>query len=176
LEHCVYNNAGEGFTLEGVVAGTRDGIYGGYYFVRTDSAFRTREVRVRYLDGPELRVEADGEGNWLDVLRSRPLPDLNGCIDVDIGITPATNTLPIKRLMLQIGASKDITVAYVPLLDQIDGDFLPRRAEQRYTCLTPDRRYRYEGLFRSFTAELEIDETGLVLNYPDTFRRVKMVS
>ena len=47
-----------------------------------------------------------------------------------------------------------------------------RRAEQRYTCLTPDRRYRYEGLFRAFTAELEVDEVGLMLDYPDTFRRV----
>ncbi|WEZ85432.1 putative glycolipid-binding domain-containing protein (plasmid) [Rhizobium sp. 32-5/1] len=174
LEHCVCTDAGEGLILEGVVAGTRHGAYGGYYFVRTDSAFRTREVHVRYVDGPYLHVEADGKGNWRDALKDRPLPDLDGCIDVDIGITPATNTLPIKRLKLQAEASQDITAAYVPLLDQINGDFLPQRAEQRYTCLTPERRYRYEGLFRAFTAELEIDETGLVLDYPDTFRRVKM--
>lgn len=173
LEHCICNIADDGLILEGVVAGTRDGKYGGYYFVRTDSAFRTREVRVRYVDGPHLHVEADGEGNWRDLLNARLLSDLDGCIDVDIGITPATNTLPIKRLKLQAEASQDITVAYVPLLDQIEGDFLPQRAEQRYTCLTPNRRYRYEGLFRAFTAELEIDETGLVLDYPDTFRRVE---
>lgn len=82
--------------------------------------------------------------------------------------------LPIKRLNLRAHESKDITAAYVPLPDQIDGDFLPQRAEQRYTCLVPDRRYRYEGLFRAFAAELEIDETGLVLDYPDTFRRVAL--
>ena len=172
LEHCVCHEKAEGLTLEGVVAGTRHGIYGGHYFVRADSAFRTREVRVEYVDGPCLHVEADGAGNWRDVIGNRALPTLEGCIDVDIGITPATNALPIKRLKLADQESRDITAAYVPLPDQIEGDFLPQRAEQRYTCLTPGHRYRYEGLFRAFTAELEIDEFGLVLDYPDTFRRI----
>jgi len=171
LEHCDCREDAEGVVLEGVVAGTRHGAYGGHYLVRTDSAFRTREVRVEYVAGPCLHVQSDGNGNWHDVIRDRPLPDLAGCIDVDIGITPATNTLPIKRLKLQAQESQEITVAYIPLPDQIDGAFLPQRAEQRYTCLTPDQRYRYEGLFRAFTAELEVDAAGLVLDYPDTFRR-----
>jgi hypothetical protein len=106
------------------------------------------------------------------MITGKALPSLDDCFDVDIGITPATNTLPIKRLKLQSQEKRDIAVAYVPLPDQIEGDFLPQRAEQRYTCLVPDHRYRYEGLFRAFTAELEIDESGLVLDYPDTFRRV----
>ena len=45
-------------------------------------------------------------------------------------------------------------------------------AQQRYTCLIVDRRYRYEGLFRSFKADLELDRFGLVMDYPDTFRRM----
>ncbi|AHD00007.1 hypothetical protein METH_04105 [Leisingera methylohalidivorans DSM 14336] len=172
LEHCLCRETADGLLLEGVVAGTRHGEYGGRYLVRTDAGFRTREVRVQYVGGPCLHVEADGTGSWRDVVGNRELQALVGCIDVDIGITPATNTLPIKRLKLKAQESRDITAAYVPLPDQIDGDFLPQRAEQRYTCLTPDHRYRYEGLFRAFTAELEIDEAGLVLDYPDTFRRV----
>ena len=106
------------------------------------------------------------------MIASKALTALDGCFDVDIGITPATNTLPIKRLKLRAEESRDIVVAYVPLPDQIKGDFLPLRAEQRYTCLAPEHRYRYEGLFRAFTAELEVDAAGLVLYYPDTFRRV----
>lgn len=172
MEHCVCRQDNSGVTLEGAVAGTRHGLYGSHYFVRTDAAFRTREVRVDYVDGPKLHVKADGDGHWNDLLGQRPLSDLDGCIDVDIGITPATNTLPIKRLKLKQYESRDITAAYVPLPDQIEGDFLPIWAEQRYTCLLPNRRYRYEGLFRAFTAELEIDDAGLVLDYPETFRRV----
>lgn len=172
LEHCVCRQNDDGLVLEGVVAGTRHGLYGGHYFVRTDSAFRTREVRLAYVDGPRLLVEADGEGTWHDLIGDRALPELSGCIDVDIGITPATNSLPVKRLRMAEQTSCDITVAYVPLPDQISGVFVPERAAQRYTCLIPDRRYRYEGLFRSFTAELEFDQAGLVLDYPETFRRV----
>lgn len=172
LEHCVCHVTGEGLHLEGVVVGTRDGTYGGQYCVRTDPAFRTREVRVAYVDGPQMWLSADGEGRWRDMRQDRHLPALDGCFDVDIGITPATNTLPIKRLDLAQGESREIAVAYVPLPSQVEGEFLPTRAAQRYTCLQLGTRFRYDGMFRGFSAELEFDPAGLVLDYPDTFRRV----
>lgn len=172
LEHCVCTPGAEGLTLEGVVAGTRHGFYGGHYLVRTDAAFQTREVRVAYVGGPTLHVTSDGAGHWQNALTGQTLADLEGCYDVDIGITPATNTLPIKRLQLAAGESREIAAAYVPLPDQITGAFLPQRAEQRYTCRVRDERYLYEGLFRAFSAELAIDAEGLVIDYPETFRRV----
>ncbi len=172
LEHCIFENTQAGLRLDGIVAGTRQSLYGGRYTVSTDAAFRTREVRVDYLNGPSLHVEVDEAGIWFDRIGDKELSGLRGCLDVDIGITPATNALPIKRLDLRNGDSADIAVAYVPLPSQIAGDFLPERAEQRYTCLLQGRRYRYEGLFRSFSADLEVDEFGLVLDYPETFRRV----
>ena len=76
LEHCVRIDTGDGLTLEGVVAGTRHGTYGGHYFVRADSAFRTREVRLEYVGGPLLHVESDGIGKWYDVIGNRELPNL----------------------------------------------------------------------------------------------------
>ncbi|MDT8262210.1 putative glycolipid-binding domain-containing protein [Roseomonas mucosa] len=172
LEHCTYRCDDRGLVLEGVTAGTREGWYGVHYLVRTDAAFRTREVRVAYVASLSLHVEADGQGQWRDLISKRSLPLLDGCLDVDIGVTPATNTLPIKRLGLREQESKDIRVAYVPLPSEVESDFLPRPADQRYTCLTPGQRYRYEGLFRSFVAELEVDEFSLVRDYPDTFRRI----
>ncbi|WBU61968.1 putative glycolipid-binding domain-containing protein [Paracoccus albus] len=173
LEHCQLSKSAEGgHRLEGAVAGTRHGLYGGHYVVLADEQFRTREVRMDYVGGPSLHVASDGKGSWHDLLSDSPIPTLEGCMDIDIGITPATNTLPIRRLRLASQQSADIFAAYVPLPDQIDGCFLPMRAEQRYTCLIPGKRYRYEGLFRNFTADLEIDHHGLVLDYPQTFRRV----
>ncbi|MCX8995521.1 putative glycolipid-binding domain-containing protein [Rhizobiaceae bacterium BDR2-2] len=172
LEHCYMREGPEGLLLEGVVAGTREGLYGACYTVRTVADFRTREVRVSYVDGPQLHVTADGEGHWHDMIGRVSIPALDGAIDVDIGVTPATNTLPVKRLRLEPCQSRDIVAAYVPLPAQVDGPFLPRPAKQRYTCLVANRRYRYEGLFRGFSAELEFDAAGLVLDYPDTFRRI----
>ncbi len=173
LEHCCLLQNSEGLLLEGVVAGTREGLYGAHYLVRTDADLRTREVRLTYVAGSSLHVTADGRGHWHDMIGDAPISSLEGCLDVDIGVTAATNTLPIKRLRLEKEASQNILAAYVPLPSQIEGSFLPRRAEQRYTCLVPNRRYLYEGLFRDFSADLEVDEFGLVRDYPDTFRRVE---
>lgn len=172
LDHCSLLGSREYSILEGVVVGTRDGNYGASYFVRTDALFRTREVRVEYVGGPRMHIRADGEGHWHDLIRDKPISSLANCLDVDIGVTPATNALPIKRLKLPEQASQDIFVAYIPLPTQITGDFLPVAAPQRYSCLAHKKRYRYEGIFRGFTADLEVDEHGLVLDYPETFRRI----
>lgn len=174
LDYCSLLEGREYSTLDGVVIGTREGNYGAHYFVRTDALFRTREVRVNYVGGPCMHISSDGEGHWHDLLRDVPITSLSDCFDVDIGVTPATNMLPIRRLKLREQASQAINVAYVPLLAQIIGDFLPRAAPQRYSCITLNRQYRYEGIFRGFTADLEVDEHGLVLDYPETFRRVKL--
>ena len=95
------------------------------------------------------------------------MPDLAGCIDVDIAATPFTNTLPIRRLNLAEGQARDIRLAYVPL-----PHLEVEPVAQRYTCLEEGRRYLYEGLFRRFQGELHVDADGLVLDYPDTFKRV----
>ena len=53
--------------------------------------------------------------------------------------------------------------------------FEPLRDSQHYTCLsegmTNDRLYRYEAADRSFSADLPLDEDGLVLDYPTLFIR-----
>jgi len=43
---------------------------------------------------------------------------------------------------------------------------------QRYTCLEPMRRYRYESLDSDFTREIEVDLDGLVVVYPGLFKRI----
>jgi hypothetical protein len=43
---------------------------------------------------------------------------------------------------------------------------------QRYTCLEPMRRYRFESLGSDFVREIEVDKDGLVVLYPGLFRRV----
>lgn len=175
LELCVLEEQPDGLTIEGTVVSTRGGWHGCTYLVRTDRLVRTRSVEVWYPGGVRLHLICNGNGQWRDALRDEALPELEGCTDVDIGVTPATNTLPIRRLQLVTGESRDIAAAYVPLPSESaagpDARLLPQRAAQRYTCLEVGRRYRYEGLFRGFAAVLEVDAAGLVLDYPDTFRR-----
>ena len=105
-------------------------------------------------------LHVDDQGHWRD--DAGPLPDLDGCLDVDISSTPCTNTLPIRRLALAIGESRDIDVAYLSV---------PRltisRARQRYQRL--DRGYRYRS--GRFAADLTVDDADLVIDYPNLWRR-----
>lgn len=167
LEHCRIRERDDDVVAEGAVIGGRGGTdYGLIYKVRCDHFWRVRTVDVAIAGGKRLHLRTDGKGHWTDT-KGRPLTQLEGCIDVDIAATPFTNTLPIRRLRLNEDESADIRVAYVPL-----PSLEPEAVEQRYTKLGDDR-YLYEGLFRSFRGELEVDEDGLVVDYPETFVRVK---
>lgn len=172
LEHCSFSQSSESSIIEGLVIGTQSEGYAGRYLVRTDGEFRTREVRVDFVGGPRLHLAADSNGNWHDLISDEPVPLLTGCLDVDIAITPATNTLPVRRLRLARQTSEDIVVAYIPVPAHTTSDFVPQVMTQRYTCLIPDQRYRYESMPHGFTAELQVDEHGLVLDYPQLFRRL----
>jgi hypothetical protein len=133
------------------------------YALRTDRTGATRWVDIT-VSGPfpirTRTLHADGQGHWRD--DAGPLPEVDGCLEVDISFTPCTNTLPIRRLALAIGEARDIDVAYLSV---------PRltisRARQRYRRL--DRGYRYES--GRFAADLTVDDAGLVVDYPNLWRR-----
>src|SRR5262245_12096340 len=119
------------------------------YLVRWDEEWRTHHVEVRC---GRRRVAFDS------------LPP--GCIDVDVMAATFTNTLPIRRLGLPIGASHQISAAFVtvPSLEV-------QVAPQRYTRLGANE-YRYDGVDTGFTSVLTVDDDGLVIDYPQLSRRV----
>ncbi len=142
-----------------------------HYVIQCDASWAVRQVYIHELGtvGARQRLIADGAGHWT----RKPggaIPSLDGCLDVDIAVTPFTNTLPIRHLGLQPGESAEINVVYftIPQLHF-------RATRQRYTCLdagSDGGRYRYEGLSSGYTTELEVDTDGLVIDYPEAWRRV----
>ena len=173
MEHLTLKWDEEGVRACGVVIGVEGSVqFRIRYEIRCDARWRVREVSVALLtsDNVSVRLLTDGEGHWI-------MPDgkpvLDGCSDVDISVTPFTNTLPIRRLRLGPGEAADLEVAYV--------DVPGMRVEptrQRYTCLERGEygglyRYEDEGLFHGFTADLSVDADGLVLDYPGLFRRIR---
>jgi hypothetical protein len=168
LEHLHLTSAPGGIVADALVVAVAGGTpFRARYTVRCDDGWRVREVRVALLDGamPPLALLSDGAGHWTTI-DGAPLPALDRCIDVDITATPFTNTLPIRRLDLPIGASRDLDMAYIRVPElRVEPD------PQRYTRLG-DRLYRYESRDSDFTAELPLDPDGLVLDYPGIFRRV----
>jgi hypothetical protein len=159
---------GDGLAATGVVVGEGDaGPYAGWFHLFIDATWRVTRFAVHHAAGTGLHVEAHRPGRWIDD-RNEPLPQFDGCIDIDISATPLTNTLPIRRLSWRAGQSRDLNMLYIPF-DTLE----PRRDRQRYTCLAPGRLFRYEGLIDGFTAEITIDEDGLVVDYPGLFRQMR---
>jgi uncharacterized protein len=137
------------------------------YKIKTDQAWRVRKVWVRAatpLGESAQSLRSDGHGNWRTD-DGTELPELRDCIDVDITATPFTNTLPINRLRLTPGQSADIRVVYVtaPSLEiSVSAQRYSRRG---------DSEFFFESPAHDFTALLPIDGDGLVLDYPQLFKR-----
>jgi len=161
----------DGVVANGLVIGLEAGLpFRISYEIRCDERWRVREVWVAAPDSerPVLELLADGEGYWKRG-GGEAVPELDGCIDVDISATPFTNTLPIRRLGLEPGEFEKPTVTYVRVPELLVG---PER--QRYGCLEAQADgglYRFEALPSGFTAELPVDAEGLVIDYPGLFRR-----
>jgi uncharacterized protein len=166
LQHLVLTERAEAIVADAVCVVAEEGLFGARYRIRCDPAWRCRELDVEIVGtDARLRLRGDGTGGWTDG-DGAPLPALAGAVDVDLPITPFTNTLPIRRLALAARARAEISVVYVrppDLTVEID--------RQIYTCLEPLRRYRYEAVDGTFTRDIEVDPQGLVLTYPGLFRR-----
>jgi hypothetical protein len=133
------------------------------YTVVVDANWRMRHVAV-HVETPhtvaDLVLTADGTGMWWR--DGEALPSVGGCLDADLGITPATNTLPIRRLQRRPGDGADIGVVWVAF-----PKLRIARRDQRYDRLSMSR-YRYHS--GTYTAELIVDEQGLVRNYEGAWR------
>lgn len=93
-------------------------------------------------------------------------PDFKGFQYIDISLTPFTNTLPVNKLKLPENRAQEIEVIYIDVLNhQI------RPAQQRYTRTSSDR-YLYENIQSDFKAEIVVDENGLVIQYPELFKKI----
>ncbi|ACC72520.1 putative glycolipid-binding domain-containing protein [Paraburkholderia phymatum] len=166
VEHLAFDARADGFYIESVLVGERDGrAYGLMYRVKCDLQWRTLRASLKLVGGAELELHGDGEGNWHDG-HGLVLASLAGCIDIDISATPFTNTLPVRRLQLAKGAREPIAVAFISV-----PDLQVSRVEQAYTCIEPGSEYRYEGIDTGFAAELKVDGDGLVIDYPTMFTR-----
>ena len=168
IEHTVISCTPASSTAEGVVIGVVNADpFAMRYQIRCDGSWTLNHAFIEII-GEQRKVEllSDGRGKWTDA-SGQALPDLDGAIDVDISATPFTNTLPIRRLRLAPGHSAEIRTAYihVPDLEIV-------RDPQRYTCLEPLHRYRYESLDSDFVREIEVDADGLVVIYPGLFKRL----
>ncbi len=174
LEYLILNEEASGIRASGWIVATLDvKVVKIHYSVECAAGWRFQQLQM------DLESEAGGQRklsiqhlpqrNWS--VDGRPRSDLEGCSDIDIMVTPFTNTLPIRNLGLAVNQPMIIRVAYitVPELEVSPMD-------QEYTRLDPGEppaRFRYRNLSSGYTAELDVDRDGLVVNYPGLWRQIE---
>jgi uncharacterized protein len=137
------------------------------YDVLVDAEWRTRSARIETGSGTGAgttarQLESDGNGWWS--IDGSDAPSLEACLDVDLESSAMTNTLPVRRLALDIGDRIDAPAAYI----RLDATSI-ERLEQFYTRIEDvdgHQRYDYEAPAFDFKAHLLYDDAGLVLEYP----------
>jgi hypothetical protein len=138
--------------------------FGLFCRIKLDEAGQVRTLRLERTDGAVLELFSDGGGNWSDD-RAEPLPALRGCIDIDLSVSPLTNSLPLWRCDWVIDQPQRFAMGWIDA-----GAMTVRRDEQIYTRLD-DTRFRYQAADGSFERIITVDGDGLVLDYPGLFER-----
>ena len=156
---------GKGFVGEAVeVVSDRGEAWACRFTVQVTADWITEQARVEVIRGSGSRSRSlihDLSGVW--TVDKQEIETPQGCLDIDIASTPFTNTLPIRRLNLEIGASREIDVVWVDVPNL--GIEIVR---QRYKRLTPENgsdRYLYASVGSDSTYELTVDSEGVVIDY-----------
>ena len=173
IEHLKLTELPHRVTASGLIIGLSDNKpYRIHYEIGCDVGWGVRRVDIQQLDLPSenaVYLVGDGMGHWATA-DGEPLPTYDGCHDVDISITPFTNSIPIRRLNLEPGQSADLKVLHVTV-----PAMTLKTMDQRYTCLERHDTggvYRYESTGSGFSADLTVDRDGIVIDYPGGWRRV----
>jgi hypothetical protein len=132
------------------------------YQVKCDDMGMTSRalVRLKHAGTRSDRILArTSAGTW--TLDGARMPELDGIPDIDLSVTPSTNTPPIRRLGLSVGQRAEVTALWVRFptfeIDQL------RQSYRRVSA----SRYEYESPALNFRTELECDNDGIVRTYGD---------
>ncbi len=166
---CVYSRSMDGWQLSGSAAfiHVRSACQL-RYDVFVDAAFVTRRASVTGFIGRravDLSIEVDAPGHWR--CNGRRVAGLDDCTDLDLGFTPATNLLSVRRLRLRVGEAAEVPAAYL----HMPGLQLERLA-QRYERIG-ERAYRYAAPRFGYRGTLSVTASGAIAHYPGLFERVK---
>ncbi|QFT92253.1 hypothetical protein FIU86_05330 [Roseovarius sp. THAF9] len=126
------------------------------YRIRARADGTTRRVRIGKKSRLKLRHKKDGTWTQNDT----PAPEVQGATDIFLDFTPASFTLPIRRLALDIGAQSKIIAAR---LDMATEQLTPRHLVFRRIS---DDNYEVETGETGTTTRISVDDQGIVQSQP----------
>ena len=116
------------------------------------------EIRGRVGDNQVAFVIDRSAGGW--TVNGTPVAGLDDVVDLDLGFTPATNMLQLRRVGLAVGEVADFSVAWCDGLSE-----RLERLPQHYERRTEDT-YWYESPASGYTATLVVGPDDFVRDYP----------
>jgi hypothetical protein len=179
----------QGVTARGTQIGTEPVRYRMDYVLDARDGFVTRQLDVR-AEGEGwsrgLVLRHDGRGAWTcDVEASGQvdlhapgaergvLEQLTEARDCDLGLSPVTNLMPIRRHGLNVDdGAADIVVAWVSAPDLKLYPYAQRYESIRRSAEGSLVRFIDRGLSEGFVADLRLDADGLIELYPQLAERV----
>lgn len=113
-----------------------------------------------------IKIELNKKNNW--VINGEKKINFNLCTDLDLGFSPLTNAIPIKRLNLRESESNNITALWVQY-----PSFEIKTLDQNYTNLG-NNFYLYES-DTSFKSKLRVTPHNFVMDYPTYWELVSYI-
>jgi hypothetical protein len=95
---------------------------------------------------------------WM--LNGNPLPGLEHLVDLDLGFTPATNFLPLRRVAIEDGQAVQLPAAWFDV-DAASLTELPQTYERR-----GELAFWYEAPSVGYSGLLELAPNGFIRRYP----------
>lgn len=147
---CRFAEAEGGYLIDGSSTDAKGNVL--KYRIRARSDGTTRRARI----GAKSRifVRRAPDSTWM--LNGTPFPAVTGAEDIDFHFTPATLTLPIRRLKLGIGDEAEILAARLDLGNERLTPIhlvLRRTANEEYECLNVET---------DTTSYLLVDAQGII--------------
>src|SRR5689334_11218809 len=101
-ETCRFVSASDMYEVDSRVTGMyEDKKFRLGYSLQIDRSWKTRMVAIDFRNGVNsnrIILQSDNEGNWNS--ESIDTTNFKNCFDVDLSLTPFTNTLPLRRLSI----------------------------------------------------------------------------
>ena len=152
----------ERWRLTGVAAFREEGAVAQFaYRITCDEYWRTLDAHVHGSLGStalDVGVRRSASGVW--ILNGEAVAGLNECVDVDLGFTPSTNALQIRRIALEVGQAADVPVAWLDAVTQ-RLSVLRQRYERR-----SETEYWYEAPRFDYSGVLVVNDAGFPTIYP----------
>lgn len=149
--------------------------------LETDDGWVTRDLWVRVDTARELHLWRAAGGRWWvrgpDGSPDRALEgSVDGALDCDLGLCPFTNTMPVLRHGLEVArAPGEVDVELVMAWVSVP-DLTVSASRQRYRSDGSSAGGRARVRFDSegFSAPVEVDAHGFVVDYPGIGHRLEL--